>query len=154
MGCRAFTFNCSCCCSPCFISRSGWDYKRLDGSTNRIFRELDVREFNAPGSKQFVYLISTKAGGLGINLATADTVVLYDSDWNPQNDLQVRVSALVCLLADEQLTRMPACTQQAMARAHRIGQTKPVRVYRLITEQTVEEKMVKRYFFFALSQSL
>eukprot|EP00854_Cymbomonas_tetramitiformis_P011849 gene11849-13991_t len=59
-------------------------YLRLDGSTNRISRELDVRTFNAAGSRIFLYLISTKAGGQGINLATADTVVLYDSCWNPQ----------------------------------------------------------------------
>eukprot|EP00854_Cymbomonas_tetramitiformis_P031070 gene31070-38972_t len=75
-------------------------YLRLDGQTNRIARELDVRTFNAPGSTVFLYLVSTKAGGQGINLATADTVVLYDSCWNPQVDLQ------------------------AQDRAHRIGQTK------------------------------
>jgi SWI/SNF-related matrix-associated actin-dependent regulator of chromatin subfamily A member 5 len=76
--------------------------------------------FNAPGSKKFIFLISTKAGGLGINLQTADTVILYDSDWNPQVDLQ------------------------AQDRAHRIGQKKQVFVYRLITEGTVEEKIVER----------
>lgn len=103
-----------------YLVAQDWQFKRLDGSTNRIVRELDVRDFNAPESPYFVYLISTRAGGLGINLATADTVVLFDSDWNPQNDLQ------------------------AMARAHRIGQTKEVRVYRLITENTVEEKIVQR----------
>lgn len=65
-------------------------------------------------------MLSTRAGGLGINLATADVVILYDSDWNPQVDLQ------------------------AMDRAHRIGQTKPVRVFRLITENTVEERIVMR----------
>jgi SNF2 family DNA or RNA helicase len=68
--------------------KPGEAYLRLDGSTNRITREMDVRTFNADGSKAFVYLISTKAGGQGINLATADTVVLYDSCWNPQVDLQ------------------------------------------------------------------
>jgi SNF2 family DNA or RNA helicase len=65
-------------------------------------------------------LISTRAGGLGLNLASADTVILYDSDWNPQVDLQ------------------------AMERAHRIGQTKPVRVYRLICRGSVEERMISR----------
>lgn len=65
-------------------------------------------------------MLSTRAGGLGINLATADVVILYDSDWNPQVDLQ------------------------AMDRAHRIGQTKAVRVFRLITENTVEERIVMR----------
>ena len=59
-------------------------YLRLDGSTNRVHRELDIRSFNHPDSKLFVYLISTKAGGQGINLATADSVVLYDTCWNPQ----------------------------------------------------------------------
>ena len=68
----------------------------------------------------YCFLLSTRAGGLGINLQTADTVVLYDSDWNPQADLQ------------------------AMDRCHRIGQTKPVHVYRLVTEQTVEEKIIER----------
>ena len=65
-------------------------------------------------------MLSTRAGGLGINLATADTVILFDSDWNPQADLQ------------------------AMDRAHRIGQTKPVMVYRFMCEGTVEEKIIER----------
>ena len=77
-------------------------------------------EFNAPNSPKFAFLLSTRAGGLGINLATADIVILYDSDWNPQVDLQ------------------------AMDRAHRIGQTKPVSVFRFVTEGTVEEKIVER----------
>jgi len=77
-------------------------YVRLDGETNRVQRRLDVRRYNATKSNLFVFLISTRAGGLGLNLASADTVILYDSDWNPQVDLQ------------------------AMERAHRIGQTKPV----------------------------
>ena len=67
-----------------------------------------------------MFLISTRAGGLGLNLMSANHVVLYDSDWNPQVDLQ------------------------AMDRAHRIGQTKKVYVYRLITKDTVEEKMIER----------
>uniref|UniRef100_A0AAY4ENF1 SWI/SNF related, matrix associated, actin dependent regulator of chromatin, subfamily a, member 1 n=1 Tax=Denticeps clupeoides TaxID=299321 RepID=A0AAY4ENF1_9TELE len=69
---------------------------------------------------KFIFMLSTRAGGLGINLATADVVILYDSDWNPQVDLQ------------------------AMDRAHRIGQKKPVRVFRLITDNTVEERIVER----------
>lgn len=69
---------------------------------------------------QFIFLLSTRAGGLGINLATADTVVLYDSDWNPQVDLQ------------------------AQDRAHRIGQKKQVNVYRFVTEGTIEEKIIER----------
>ena len=77
-------------------------------------------EFNKPDSEKCCFLLSTRAGGLGINLATADVVILYDSDWNPQADLQ------------------------AEDRAHRIGQKKTVRVYRLITEKTVEEKIIER----------
>lgn len=71
-------------------------------------------------SKKFVFLISTRAGGLGLNLMTANTVILYDSDWNPQMDLQ------------------------AMDRAHRIGQMKQVRVYRLITKNTMEVKQIEK----------
>jgi SWI/SNF-related matrix-associated actin-dependent regulator of chromatin subfamily A member 5 len=72
------------------------------------------------GTSKFIFLLSTRAGGLGINLTSADTVIIYDSDWNPQMDLQ------------------------AMDRAHRIGQKNPVNVYRLITENTVEEKIIQR----------
>ena len=88
--------------------------------TSRVRRSLDIRVFNAKDSKVFAYLMSTRAGGLGINLQTADTVILYDSDWNPQVDLQ------------------------AMARVHRIGQTKLVHVYRFVTENTVEERILLR----------
>lgn len=85
-----------------YLDLRQYSYARLDGETNRVQRRLDVRRFNAPKSNLFIFLISTRAGGLGLNLASADTVILYDSDWNPQVDLQ------------------------AMERAHRIGQTKPV----------------------------
>jgi SWI/SNF-related matrix-associated actin-dependent regulator of chromatin subfamily A member 5 len=68
----------------------------------------------SPNSEKFVFLLSTRAGGLGINLTSADTVIIYDSDWNPQMDLQ------------------------AMDRAYRIGQKNVVNVYRLITENTIE----------------
>merc|ERR1711871_560017 len=95
-------------------------YVRLDGETNRVQRRLDVRRFNSPGSQIFIFLISTRAGGLGLNLATSDTVILYDSDWNPQVGLE------------------------AMERSHRIGQTRPVRVYRLICSGSVEERMINR----------
>ncbi|RQM27730.1 hypothetical protein B5M09_001313 [Aphanomyces astaci] len=96
------------------------EYCRLDGSTQGELRDEYMDVFNAPNSTKFAFLLSTRAGGLGINLATADIVILYDSDWNPQVDLQ------------------------AMDRAHRIGQTKPVRVFRFITDGTVEEKIVER----------
>ena len=75
----------------------GYNYCRLDGGTNRVQRMVDIDRFNAEGSKIFLYLVSTRAGGLGVNLQTADTCILYDSDWNPQVDAQ------------------------AMARVHRIG---------------------------------
>lgn len=94
-------------------------YLRLDGSTNRIIREMNTRAFNHPDSTIFMYLISTAAGGMGINLATADSVILYDSAWNPQVDLQ------------------------AQDRAHRIGQKKQVTVYRLITADTFEERILQ-----------
>lgn len=63
-------------------------YCRIDGSTGSEARDERIESFNAPGSGVFVFLLSTRAGGLGINLTTADTVILYDSDWNPQMDLQ------------------------------------------------------------------
>lgn len=97
-----------------------YGYCRLDGQTAHEDREKSIEEFNRPGSEKFIFMLSTRAGGLGINLATADVVILYDSDWNPQVDLQ------------------------AMDRAHRIGQTKVVRVFRMITENTVEERIVER----------
>ncbi|KAG2463900.1 SMCA1 protein, partial [Polypterus senegalus] len=98
----------------------GFEYCRLDGKTPHEEREEAIETYNAPNSSKFIFMLSTRAGGLGINLATADVVILYDSDWNPQVDLQ------------------------AMDRAHRIGQKKPVRVFRLITENTVEERIVER----------
>lgn len=76
-----------------FCRHRGHRFLRLDGSTERVRRELDVRAFNAEGSPYFAYLISTRAGGQGINLASADAVVLYDTCINPQVDLQVFVSA-------------------------------------------------------------
>jgi SWI/SNF-related matrix-associated actin-dependent regulator of chromatin subfamily A member 5 len=95
-------------------------YCRIDGNTPGEEREDQIDAFNADGSDIFCFLLSTRAGGLGINLATADTVVLYDSDWNPQMDLQ------------------------AQDRAHRIGQKKPVVVYRFVSEGTIEEKVIER----------
>ncbi len=98
----------------------GYAYCRIDGQTPHEDRDRQIQEYNAPGSEKFIFMLSTRAGGLGINLYTADIVVLYDSDWNPQMDLQ------------------------AMDRAHRIGQLKQVRVFRLVTENTVDEKIVER----------
>ncbi len=95
-------------------------YCRIDGNTDYEQRESSIEAFNAPDSEKFIFLLSTRAGGLGINLQTADVVILYDSDWNPQADLQ------------------------AQDRAHRIGQKKPVQVFRLVTEHSIEEKIVER----------
>ena len=97
-----------------------YSYARIDGSTGGEERDAQIAAFNRAGSDVFAFLLSTRAGGLGINLATADTVILYDSDWNPQVDLQ------------------------AQDRAHRIGQTRPVNVYRFVTEGSVEMKIVQR----------
>ncbi|EPS43348.1 hypothetical protein H072_2644 [Dactylellina haptotyla CBS 200.50] len=99
---------------------SHFDYLRLDGSTGRARRNLSIRLFNQAGSPYKVFLISTRAGGLGINLTSATEVVMIDANWNPQADLQ------------------------AMARSHRIGQTKKVTVYKLVTQGTVEEQMIGR----------
>ncbi len=97
-----------------------YKYCRIDGDTDMYGRDVQINEFSQPGTDKYVFLLSTRAGGLGINLATADTVVLYDSDWNPQMDLQ------------------------AMDRAHRIGQKRQVNVYRFISENTIEEKIIER----------
>lgn len=72
-----------------YLSLRGFQFQRLDGSTKAELRQQAMDHFNAPGSDDFCFLLSTRAGGLGINLATADTVIIFDSDWNPQNDLQV-----------------------------------------------------------------
>ncbi|KAI5798075.1 SNF2 family N-terminal domain-containing protein [Pyronema domesticum] len=97
-----------------------YQYCRIDGSTAHEDRIAAIDEYNKPDSEKFIFLLTTRAGGLGINLTTADIVVLYDSDWNPQADLQ------------------------AMDRAHRIGQTKQVVVYRFVTENAIEEKVLER----------
>ncbi|XP_953839.1 SWI/SNF family trascriptional activator protein, putative [Theileria annulata] len=95
-------------------------YFRIDGNTSSEDRDYQISSFNQPDSMVNIFLLSTRAGGLGINLATADVVILYDSDWNPQVDLQ------------------------AIDRAHRIGQLKPVYVYRLVHQYTIEEKIIER----------
>ncbi|KAF2092225.1 hypothetical protein K490DRAFT_31930 [Saccharata proteae CBS 121410] len=98
----------------------GYQYCRIDGSTAHEDRIAAIDEYNKPDSEKFLFLLTTRAGGLGINLTSADIVVLFDSDWNPQADLQ------------------------AMDRAHRIGQTKQVMVFRFVTENAIEEKVLER----------
>lgn len=95
----------------------GYKYERIDGSITGQSRQDAIDRFNAPNAPQFVFLLSTRAGGLGINLATADTVIIYDSDWNPHNDIQ------------------------AFSRAHRIGQQRKVMIYRFVTRNSVEERI-------------
>jgi len=73
-----------------YCSFRGWEYSRLDGSTPRVKRSFDIRRFNQEDSTKFVYLISTRAGGLGITLTGADTVIHFDSDFNPHVDLQAQ----------------------------------------------------------------
>jgi ATP-dependent helicase STH1/SNF2 len=103
-----------------YFNYRGFRYLRLDGSTSADEREQRMFMFNAPDSPFFIFLLSTRAGGLGLNLATADTVVIFDSDWNPAMDAQ------------------------AQDRAHRIGQKNEVRVFRLVTNTPVEEKILAR----------
>ncbi|KAI2621231.1 P-loop containing nucleoside triphosphate hydrolase protein [Hypoxylon sp. NC1633] len=103
-----------------YLRLRGYQFQRLDGTIGAGPRRLAINHFNAEDSSDFCFLLSTRAGGLGINLMTADTVIIFDSDWNPQADLQ------------------------AMARAHRIGQKKPVTVYRLVSKETIEEEVLER----------
>lgn len=95
-------------------------FERIDGGVQGSMRQAAIDRFCKPESDRFVFLLCTRAGGLGINLTAADTVIIFDSDWNPQNDLQ------------------------AQARCHRIGQEKPVKVYRLICRNTYEREMFDR----------
>ncbi|KAF2722940.1 SWI/SNF chromatin remodeling complex component [Polychaeton citri CBS 116435] len=97
-----------------------WPCCRIDGSIPQTERQEQILSFNDPESETKIFLLSTRAGGQGINLAAADTVILFDSDWNPQQDLQ------------------------AQDRAHRIGQTRPVVVYRLATRNTIEEVLLSK----------
>jgi len=102
-----------------FLEYLGYKYERMDGKTGGSERQEAIDRFNAPGAEQFCFLLSTRSGGLGINLATADTVIIYDSDWNPHNDIQ------------------------ALSRAHRIGQQNKVMIYRFVTRDTVEERITQ-----------
>uniref|UniRef100_A0A3B3RM95 Chromodomain helicase DNA binding protein 5 n=1 Tax=Paramormyrops kingsleyae TaxID=1676925 RepID=A0A3B3RM95_9TELE len=102
-----------------FLEYEGYKYERIDGGITGGLRQEAIDRFNAPGAQQFCFLLSTRAGGLGINLASADTVVIYDSDWNPHNDIQ------------------------AFSRAHRIGQNRKVMIYRFVTRASVEERITQ-----------
>uniref|UniRef100_A0A8C3EK76 Chromodomain helicase DNA binding protein 6 n=1 Tax=Corvus moneduloides TaxID=1196302 RepID=A0A8C3EK76_CORMO len=99
------------------IQRRRYTYERIDGRVRGNLRQAAIDRFCKPDSDRFVFLLCTRAGGLGINLTAADTCIIFDSDWNPQNDLQ------------------------AQARCHRIGQSKAVKVYRLITRNSYEREM-------------
>lgn len=96
-----------------------WHCCRIDGAISQADRQAQIKAFNTD-PRYKLFLLSTRAGGQGINLTAADTVILFDSDWNPQQDLQ------------------------AQDRAHRIGQTKPVIVYRLATKGTVEQTLLEK----------
>ncbi|KAI5191035.1 chromatin-remodeling ATPase INO80 [Nematocida sp. AWRm77] len=102
-----------------YLTVRNYSYLRLDGSSKISNRKELVKDWQS-NTDRFIFLLSTRAGGLGINLTAADTVIFYDSDWNPTAD------------------------QQAMDRAHRLGQTKQVTVYRLITAGTIEERIMER----------
>ncbi|KAI9141409.1 P-loop containing nucleoside triphosphate hydrolase protein, partial [Paraphysoderma sedebokerense] len=102
-----------------YLTAEGYGYYRLDGSTSRVERQEKIDAFNAPKSEAFVFILSTRAGGVGVNLTSADTVIIYDVDWNPHQDLQ------------------------AISRAHRIGQTRKVLAYKLMTRGSAEERMVQ-----------
>merc|ERR1712202_81144 len=101
-----------------YFAYAGHKYLRLDGGTKCDDRGAMLKQYNAKGSEYFVFLLSTRAGGLGLNLQSADTVIIYDSDWNPHQDIQ------------------------AQDRAHRIGQRNEVRVLRLMTVNSVEERIL------------
>ncbi|KAK3275497.1 hypothetical protein CYMTET_16377 [Cymbomonas tetramitiformis] len=103
-----------------FVAHAGYKFLRLDGTTKNEDRKGQVDIWNAPDSEYFIFMLSTRAGGLGLNLQTADTVIIMDSDWNPQADLQ------------------------AEDRAHRIGQTKEVRVFTLASKGTIDEHILRR----------
>ncbi|XP_057547488.1 protein PHOTOPERIOD-INDEPENDENT EARLY FLOWERING 1 isoform X1 [Amaranthus tricolor] len=102
-----------------FINLYGYTYMRLDGSTPPEQRQTLMQRFNT-NPKIFLFILSTRSGGVGINLVGADTVIFYDSDWNPAMD------------------------QQAQDRCHRIGQTREVHIYRLVSESTIEENILKK----------
>lgn len=102
-----------------FLSGLELPFQRLDGTIGSLEKQKRIDAFNAPGSELFAFLLSTRAGGVGINLATADTVIIMDPDFNPHQDIQ------------------------ALSRAHRIGQKNKVLVFQLMTKDSAEEKIVQ-----------
>ncbi|EPQ60503.1 hypothetical protein GLOTRDRAFT_68181 [Gloeophyllum trabeum ATCC 11539] len=102
-----------------FLAGEGYKYLRLDGNTKQADRQKGMDEFNRPGSDVFIYILSTRAGGVGINLWSADTVIIFDPDFNPHQDLQ------------------------AIARSHRYGQTKPCLVFKLLVKDSAEERIMQ-----------
>lgn len=102
-----------------FLSGMGYDFRRLDGQISSLEKQRRIDAFNAPESPIFAFLLSTRAGGVGINLATADTVIIMDPDFNPHQDMQ------------------------ALSRAHRIGQKNKVLCFQLVTKDSVEERIMQ-----------
>ncbi|KAF9155730.1 hypothetical protein DFQ26_009637, partial [Actinomortierella ambigua] len=102
-----------------YLHGERYSFVRLDGSTSSADRQARIDKYNAPGSEVFIFLLSTRAGGVGVNLATADTIIIYDADFNPKADMQ------------------------ALSRAHRIGQLKKVLVLKLMTRNSAEERIVQ-----------
>jgi len=103
-----------------YCTMRGWKVCRIDGSMSADERQENMDRFQRPGSKYSIFLLSTRAGGLGVNLTAADTCFIYDSDWNPHQD------------------------SQAQDRCHRFGQTEKVMIYRFITPNSVESQLLKR----------
>ncbi|KAH7011661.1 PHD/FYVE-zinc-finger like domain-containing protein [Ilyonectria destructans] len=102
-----------------FLAGLGFEYRRLDGQIGSLEKQRRIDAFNAPDSSIFAFLLSTRAGGVGINLATADTVIILDPDFNPHQDIQ------------------------ALSRAHRIGQKKKVLCFQIVTKDSVEERIMQ-----------
>lgn len=102
-----------------YLSLKGWSNERLDGTTSIMDRQRIIDTFNNQSGKSKIFLLSTRAGGLGINLTSADTIIFTDSDFNPYRDLQ------------------------AISRAHRMGQMNKVKVYRLVSKYTAEERIIE-----------
>ncbi|KAK5987266.1 Chromatin remodeling factor mit1 [Cladobotryum mycophilum] len=102
-----------------FLAGMGYEYRRLDGQISSLEKQRRIDAYNEPGSGIFAFLLSTRAGGVGINLATADTVIIMDPDFNPHQDMQ------------------------ALSRAHRIGQKNKVLCFQLMTKDSVEERIMQ-----------